>query len=124
MVLITRGTSKYIDLTLTEKVTISNPYYLFVFTNKQTGKVSKCNLTDSSTYPERYNRFTFVEPTTLTLIPNDYVLQVYQVATQTTTIPTTGLLETDIVRVAINPLTETEYVSDITTAPIVYESTN
>lgn len=122
MVLITQGSAVYIDLTLTELVTISNPYYLFVFENKQTGKIDKCLLSDVSVYPERYNRFVFIEGTSLTLIAGDYTLQVYQVATATTTIPTTGLLETDIARVSLNPLTETEYSSDITTAPLVYES--
>ncbi len=124
MVLITQDAAVYIDLTLTELVTISNPYYLFVFTNKQTGKVDKCLLSDVSVYPERYNRFVFTEGSSLTLIQGDYTLQVYQVETATTTIPTTGLLETDIARVSLNPLTETEYASDITTNPIVYESQN
>jgi len=124
MVLITRGATNTIDLTLTEMVTIANPYYLFVFENKQTGEVSKCLLTDSSTYPERYNRFTLTEPTDVTLIAGDYTLNVYEVATNTTTIPTDGWLETNIVRVAIDPLTATEYTSDITTNPIVYASTD
>lgn len=124
MVLITQDAAVSIDLTLTELVTITNPYYLFVFTNKQTGKVDKCLLSDVSVYPERYNRFVFTEGSSLTLIQGDYTLQVYQVATATTTIPTTGLLETDIARVSLNPLTETEYSSDITTNPIVYESQN
>ena len=124
MVLITRGATNTIDLTLTEMVTIANPYYLFVFENKQTGEVSKCLLADSSTYPERYNRFTLTEPTDVTLIAGDYTLNVYQVATSTTTIPTDGWLETNIVRVAISSLSETEYTSDITTNPIVYASTD
>lgn len=125
MVIITRDATSTIDVTLTELVTITNPYYLFVFTNKQTNKVSKCLLTDISVYPERYNRFSFTEPTDLTLIPGDYIYQVYEKSVANTTIPDeVYLLETGIARVVLVPLTETEFESTLAVAPLVYESTN
>jgi hypothetical protein len=125
MILVTRAATNTIDLTLTESVTLTNPYYLFVFTNKQTQEVSKCLLTDSSSYPERYNRFSLIEGTSVTLIAGDYVLQVYEKSVSNTTIPAdTYLLETVIARVVlVDAVTETEYTSDLSTAPLVYAST-
>lgn len=125
MLIISRASSNVIDLTLTENVTLASPYFLFVFTNKLSSEVSKCLLTDISTDTGRYNRFTFIEPTDLILIPGDYLYEVYENATSSLVIPGDAyLLETGILRVAIAPLTETVYSSDIATAPKVYESTD
>lgn len=124
MILINREGTSTFDLTLTELVTITNPYYLFVFTNKQTNEVSKCLLTDSSAYPNRYNRFTFIEHNDLLLIASDYIYQVYESATSTLVIPdSVYLLETGILRVPYSPLGDTEFTSTLATLPIVYEST-
>ena len=60
MIRLVLGTNEKVDLTLTEKTTISNPTYLFEFINNQGfGKVY-CISDDTSLYPERYNRFTIV----------------------------------------------------------------
>ena len=60
MIRLVLGTNEKVDLTLTEKTTISNPTYLFEFINNQGfGKVY-CICADTSLYPERYNRFTIV----------------------------------------------------------------
>lgn len=124
MILINQAATSVIDITLTELVTITNPFYLFVFTNKQTSEVSKCLLTDSSSYTERYNRFNFTEPTDLTLIAGDYVYKVYEKSVANTVIPDEiYLLETGIMRVPYSPLTETEFTSTLATTPVVYEST-
>jgi hypothetical protein len=48
-------------LTLTEFVTLSTPYYLFVFTHVETKNVVafvKAEADDESGYPDRYNQFT------------------------------------------------------------------
>lgn len=48
-------------LTLTEFVTLTTPYYLFVFTHvttKDQVKFIKAEIDDESEYPERYNKFT------------------------------------------------------------------
>jgi len=124
VILINQADTTVFDITLTELVTLTNPYYLFVFTNKQTSEVSKVLLSDSSSYPTRYNRFTFTEPTDLTLIAGDYVYKVYEKSVANLTIPAeTYLLETGILRVPYSPLTETEFTSTLATSPIVYEST-
>ena len=48
-------------LTLTENVSLNDPYFLFVFTHvltKQQVKFIKATGADESNYPERYNQFT------------------------------------------------------------------
>lgn len=55
------NTAAELILTLTEFVTISTPYYLFVFTNVTTKDVVtmiKAEIDDESEYPQRYNKFT------------------------------------------------------------------
>ena len=94
-----------------------------MFINKQTNEEHKVILSDSSSYTERYNRFNFTEPTNLTLIAGDYIYKVYEKSVSNLTIPAKiYLLETGIMRVPYNPLTETEFTSTLAT-PIVYEST-
>lgn len=54
-------TSVELILTLTEKVTLSTPYYLFVFTHvttKDQVKFIKAVADDESTHQSRYNAFT------------------------------------------------------------------
>jgi hypothetical protein len=54
-------TAAVMILTLTEKVTIEAPYYLFAFTHvttKNQVKFIKSEADDESDYPERYNQFT------------------------------------------------------------------
>ena len=49
-------------VTLTESTTLTNPYYLFVFTNVSTKVQYKINVnstSDASAYPERFNEFSF-----------------------------------------------------------------
>lgn len=125
MIIINQATTSVFDITLTELVTLTNPFYLFVFTNKQTNEEHKILLSDSSSYPERYNRFIFTEPTDLTLIAGDYIYKVYEKSVANTTIPAEiYMIETGIMRVPYNPLTETEFTSTLATTPIVYESTS
>ncbi len=60
-------TAVHIILTLTESVTISNPYYLFVFTHTATKDVVAFvinSTADLSLYPERYNSF-LINPSVL-----------------------------------------------------------
>jgi hypothetical protein len=62
-------TSAELILTLTEKVTLDVPYYLFVFTHvttKETVKFVKAVADDESNYQSRYNQFT-INPSVLFL---------------------------------------------------------
>ena len=61
MINIERNSANEIALTLTEKGTAA--YYLFKFQSDNTEAVEYCIATDSSSYPERFNRFTITEQT-------------------------------------------------------------
>jgi hypothetical protein len=56
--------SNVVVLTLSEKISIPSPYYLFEFINNQTQIKYYCISADLSLYPERYNKFTIVVKTT------------------------------------------------------------
>jgi len=56
--------SNVVVLTLSEKITISSPNFLFEFINNQTQIKYYCISADLSLYPERYNKFTIVVKTT------------------------------------------------------------
>ena len=61
MINIARNTANDVALTLTEKGTAT--YYLFKFQSDNTEAVEYCIATDSSSFPNRYNRFTITEQT-------------------------------------------------------------
>jgi hypothetical protein len=56
--------SNVVVLTLSEKITISSPNFLFEFINNQTQIKYYCISADLSLYPERYNKFNIVVKTT------------------------------------------------------------
>jgi len=58
---IERNSANEIALTLSEKGTAA--YYLFKFQSDNTEAVEYCIATDSSLYPERFNKFTITEQT-------------------------------------------------------------
>lgn len=57
MILLTRGQVCDAVVTVTEKVTLPNPYFLLVFTHDLTKVVVSVVLPDQSIYPDRFNRF-------------------------------------------------------------------
>ena len=60
MLVITKNLQKDIYVTLNESITLTNPYFLFVFTNFGTKEVIKVivnSADDRSNYPERVNQF-------------------------------------------------------------------
>lgn len=62
MLLYTINSQSDTIVTLTESTTLTNPYYLFVFTNVSTKVQYKINVnstSDASAYPERFNEFSF-----------------------------------------------------------------
>ena len=61
MINIERNSANEIALTLTEKGTAT--YYLFKFQSDNTEAVKYCVATDSSAYPERFNKFVITEQT-------------------------------------------------------------
>lgn len=59
MINIRKGNTEIIYFTGTEKVTLTNPYFLFVFTNRVTEEEVKVMATNTST-TERYDKFSLV----------------------------------------------------------------
>jgi len=68
MIILESGANNVI-LTLTEKVTISNPYFLFALSSLQTNSTVYFLATDISNYTERYNKFVW----TIKTNPNNNV---------------------------------------------------
>ena len=114
MIRLTKGQTQNIILTLTEKQLLTNPNYLFVFTNRSANTVVKfvlLNNADISQYKDRYNEFTIVTNTNFgSSLNGQYVYQVYE---QTSTINTNpaglNLLETGIMELVGTPFEFTEY---------------
>lgn len=98
MLVIEKAESKNWYLTLSEKVTISNPYFLFNFTHLLTDQVVNVILTDISTQKERYNKFAVVEGTTFTLLDGEYQYKVYA---QTSAVNTNPALANELVEQGI-----------------------
>jgi hypothetical protein len=61
MININKNSQNVVVLTLTEKTTLTNPYYLFSFINGNTREVTNFISTDLSTYKSRYNEFLITE---------------------------------------------------------------
>lgn len=72
MIVVNQGVENTVDLTLSEKSTISAPFYLFVFKNDTTKDFVRKVIADVSVYKRRYNRFVFTEGTDITLTPTGY----------------------------------------------------
>lgn len=121
MLVLEKLTSKSWYLTLTEKVTISNPYFLFVFTNRTTSVETAIILTDVSTHTERYNQFDVTEGSTFTLDAGEYEYQVYAQTSSTNTNPSLSneLVESGVLKVVFTPTAAGVY--EVTLNEKIYE---
>ena len=121
MLVLEKLTSKSWYLTLTEKVTISNPYFLFVFTNRTTSVETAIILTDVSTHTERYNQFDVTEGTTFTLDAGEYEYQVYAQTSSSNTDPSLAneLVESGVLKVVFTPTSSGVY--EVTLNEKIYE---
>lgn len=110
MLLITQGETKFWYLTLTEKVTISNPYFLFSVTHRQTMRVYNFILTDVSTFKERYNKFS-IDETDYNFYEGEYMYEVYAQTSSTNLDPSLAneLVEEGILKVQLVVSPETFY---------------
>lgn len=111
MQVITRGQNTTLVFTLTERVTLTSPYFLVRMVSR-TGRNEKRFILPSnlSSYKDRYDKFTITETSgtevltsgTVTLTPTgEWDYEIYQQASSTnTTVASAGtLLETGMVRV-------------------------
>ena len=96
MIKINKGVENTFDLTLSEKATLTDPFFLFVFKNDLTKEETKKVIGDSSSYIYRYNRFIITEGTDITFAPTgDWHYKVYEQTSSTNTdvSQSTGLVE-------------------------------
>lgn len=137
MIRFQKNSTNNVVVTLTENSTVSNPIYLFMFTN-QTSNVPYYFIgTDTSAYKTRYNKFSIVEKVGANTLNGEvslglkgyYNYKVYQ----TSLANTSGLanaaaavsfitktVEVGVVDVVLDAITNTEYdVQDETN--IIYE---
>jgi hypothetical protein len=120
MLVIEKAESKNWYLTLTEKVTIANPYFLFAFTHRTTNEQTVAILTDISTHKERYNEFAVVEGSTFTLDAGEFEYVVYAQTSPTNLSPALAdeEVESGILKVQFD-VTRTSY--EVTLNEKIYE---
>jgi hypothetical protein len=132
-----KNSTNNVVVTLTENSTVTNPIYLFLFTN-QTSNVPYYFIgTDTSAYKTRYNKFSIVEKASANTLNGEVTLglkgyynyKVYQTSLSNTTglitaadaVPfITKTVEVGVVDVVFDAITNTEYdVQDETN--IIYQ---
>lgn len=91
MIYLNKDSLNKIVLTLTENSQIVNPFYLFVFENEFDTAVDPqiIYLADTSLSPTRYNLFTLIEGTDITLTKGQYSYKVYEAVSLPSTIEDT-----------------------------------
>ena len=116
MIRLTKGQTQNIILTLTEKELLTNPNYLFIFTNRSANtevKFVRLNNTDISQYKDRYNEFSIVTNTNFsTALNGQYDYDIYE-QTSTSNLNPAGLnlLESGIMELVGTPFNFTEYTT-------------
>lgn len=116
MIRLTKGQTQNIIMTLTEKQLLTNPNYLFVFTNRSANtevKFVRLNNTDISQYKERYNEFSIVTNTNFaTALNGQYDYEVYEQASTSNTNPAgLNMIESGIMELVGTPFNFTEYTT-------------
>jgi len=112
MIALTLGQSGYLYVTLNEKRTLTDGYYLFVFENVTTRDVVNKIFAfseDESDYSDRYNKFPItVNDLFSGELPGQWVYSVYEQASNSNTDPS-GLTEVENGIMKLNPSTEFEF---------------
>ena len=122
MIVLTKGVTSNIVVTLTEKELLSSPNYLFIFKGRTTNTEVKfvlLNAADISAYKDRYNKFSIAHTLFTTGKPQQYIYNIYEQASTTNTDPTgLNLLETGIMDL-LDPETIFTSPSGVTTEFII-----
>ena len=103
-----------LTLTLNEKVTISNPEFLFEFTSEDTDNSVYAIISDTSSYPARYNTFSVEDAVTVTFeIDGYYIYNVYEQANGSGNLDPDGLtvVEHGRLHVYLTDATPDEYTN-------------
>ena len=108
MVIVNRTSSNVVVFTLTERVTLSSPYFLASLKSRRTNEVKNFILSSNTGSTDRYDKFTITESvtenltnSTVTLTGGDWWYKIYEQTSATNLNPdaTTSLLEQGILRV-------------------------
>jgi len=110
MLVINKNTNNYLRVTLQEKVTLSNPYYLFVFTSDITNRQVIFLQSNSSIHQDRYDEFLITETSgtpdyssgVIEFLPvGSWTYQIFEQESSTNLDPTLtgGLLENGMAKV-------------------------
>lgn len=106
-------TAAVMILTLTEFVTLTAPYYLFVFTHvttKDQVKFIKAEADDESAYPDRYNQFTINAATVFEdQQPGEWHYKVYEQESAVNIDPTLAGIILEDGKLILDRSTEFEY---------------
>lgn len=113
MQIINKGQNNFLIFTLSEKVTLTNPYYLFTFKHQVLMSSVNFIASDVSGFPTRYNKFLITETTGTVNLTSGVVslpetgFYEYAIYEQTSSSNldisnTTGLLEIGMVKVESN----------------------
>jgi len=109
-------------VTVTELTTLTNPEYLFEFTEEQIDTELYCILTDISTTTNRFNEFSITDGVDVTFpIDGFYTYNIYEQANGSGNLDPTGLnlVETGRAHVYVIDAERTEYTTTETNS--VYE---
>lgn len=122
---INRGSTNTVILTLKEKSTLANPFYLFSLTSRiipSNNRLFTCS--DLSIHKDRHNKFSIIESNTEDLLNGtvtleeegfwDYVVYEQVSSTNLLVANTTGIVERGLVRVlgtAISPVKHSPVIS-------------
>lgn len=126
MIVINKGQANIVTVTLKEKTTITNAYYLWEFISKASNVKQYCiQPTDLSAYKDRFNQFIITEDSTpnpiageVTLsLTGEWAYNVYEQASASNLSPTgKTIVESGLVKVIGTATTDTQYTRTVTTA--------
>ena len=116
MIHLTKSETNTIVMTLTEKQLLTNPNYLFVFTNRSSNNIVKfvvLNASDTSLYKDRYNEFSIVTNTNFaSALEGQYTYEVYeQVSSSNLNITGLNKLETGIMWLSGSTLSYNQFTT-------------
>jgi len=116
MIHLIKSETNTIVMTLTEKQLLTNPNYLFVFTNRSSNNIVKfvvLNASDTSLYKDRYNEFSIVTNTNFaSALEGQYTYEVYeQVSSSNLNITGLNKLETGIMWLSGSTLSYNQFTT-------------
>lgn len=129
---ITRNTSNTLIFPLTERVTLTSPYFLFEFKSIQSGQVKYCIMANTSSYTGRYDKFVLIENTTENPTggqikledKGQYIVRIWEQSSASNLTPagaTTLLRENEMIFVRHSKPTISTYVAP-RTAEVIYRN--